>query len=1263
MIDAQAQALQNASNSMQNTAEAITQLLSPLEELVRGMKRLQMTNRGAGGSMGRSRARDKESMVSPELSFTSDLSNLERNINDSSVYFTEKFVNEGMSEPTKKFFEEEIPEHLTFYEELMDEQFERKEEQWEKFSEQGEESFENVSDSANQNMRRISKGFSGLATSGDIGGLGILGMVESANIQGTIAGALDEEVMGLREVETTIRDRMGLTWREFTQERREMRDLFYSHVVNEFDGLAGMMRYNHDDLMRSWLDVIETGLNLTEEQRDSASLMLMELENVYKNVADISARQVSLIMRDFERGDEVLEGFSSQLIALAREGIDVQEIAWETFDNLAPKIRRNAKDADDLERQLSSMAFALGGLRATGSQSMDDFSELFDIILSGSIESRAELAELSNLIGMPYQEAEQLLQEGEFEQFILRSTKRLDELSDSSEAMHNLAEMFGMDQLAEDLYTGDLVYQDLLETMELTSDEMDRHTNWHREIQDESPHTQSLIENMTSAFRTFAMNIRPIRAMTDLMADMNMRFGDLLQYAVMIKLLMPQIFKAKAMGLAVKAVGGVVTGFKTLSAMLSGKALAGGMLKPIGAGILGKAGLGGAAAGLATPLAPIIAGGAAAIFAIYMLRRHWDTVTGAFQQGFEWIQEGFLGVVELITDNSAIRWFSNLFGDSDHDIDITVDDKRERSIRERTTPDVQLADGGLVRGRVFAEIGEAGPELVTPLDKVPELFGGGLTGAHMSVDIDTPHNVEFIEDFILPWTEGFTELEEKSGTVSRMVRDLFDIKGLPDWADFLDDPYTPKRRSSWSRFTGWLGGLLEGLPFIGEDKEEITAPTPNDTVDTPDTGGSLFDPLIDFLFGGESNEVQANRSPSDYSPDSFSSSPSSPSVPSSPDDSASTSSDVPLSGRENIPNIVDNRSQYVQDKIDESLTRAGESISPDSSYQMLGDISAKYESGGDIASVGNITGPYFGKYQIARDEGTMESFIDYVDRHDSTWGQLLRNDEPFSLEESWNALAYEDPDKFERLQHSFIEESHYIPAKAKIRRNTGIDVANRTQALQEAVWSTAVQHGVTGASRVFEHARVHEGMSDEQIIRAIYSERGAKGGDKWFSRVEDVQTRRNIAERFEREVQDVLRLLEEPQGYKSGGLVRKVLGKGLGDKVPALLEPGEVVIPKSLITDGLSSSLNFVGQALSSSGFATNDSTAKSRTIAHQPPVQVLREDRKVVDAVRENTKHITRKLDELITVVKESSKTEEERRDRPNREVKELRKSIKTWS
>ena len=114
-----------------------------------------------------------------------------------------------------------------------------------------------------------------------------------------------------------------------------------------------------------------------------------------------------------------------------------------------------------------------------------------------------------------------------------------------------------------------------------------------------------------------------------------------------------------------------------------------------------------------------------------------------------------------------------------------------------------------------------------------------------------------------------------------------------------------------------------------------------------------------------------------------------------------------------------------------------------------------------------------------------------------------------SFKSAWAELAG-DPD-FAVAQHGFIKSTHYDPLVSGVR-GFGLDIADRSGALQDVAWSTAVQHGVNGGVDVFRDAlNGCDDLPDNLLIPAIYKERRGRFG-KSTERVRDAVMRRFDAE-------------------------------------------------------------------------------------------------------------------------------------------------------
>lgn len=197
----------------------------------------------------------------------------------------------------------------------------------------------------------------------------------------------------------------------------------------------------------------------------------------------------------------------------------------------------------------------------------------------------------------------------------------------------------------------------------------------------------------------------------------------------------------------------------------------------------------------------------------------------------------------------------------------------------------------------------------------------------------------------------------------------------------------------------------------------------------------------------------------------------------------------------------------------------------------IGSLAAKYESSGNIGTVannpGDIGGASYGKYQIATNTGTMDSYMSYLKKnYPDQYRSLSSAGKPGSnaFNSAWKSLANKDPNGFEQSQEQFIKESHYEPARANVIKGTGVDFSKRSSALQNVLFSLATQHGTAGAAKIVKRAGVTTGMSDADIINRIYDERSADGGMRYFPS-SSASVRKAVVNRFKQERQDALNML------------------------------------------------------------------------------------------------------------------------------------------
>ncbi|MBQ7738170.1 MAG: hypothetical protein IJT59_00755 [Desulfovibrionaceae bacterium] len=175
----------------------------------------------------------------------------------------------------------------------------------------------------------------------------------------------------------------------------------------------------------------------------------------------------------------------------------------------------------------------------------------------------------------------------------------------------------------------------------------------------------------------------------------------------------------------------------------------------------------------------------------------------------------------------------------------------------------------------------------------------------------------------------------------------------------------------------------------------------------------------------------------------------------------------------------------------------------------IGVLSAQFESGKDgIAAVGydGTGGTSYGKFQIASKVGTMTDFLKFLDNNAPDLAKRLRSAGPANtgsrhgaMPDMWRTIASEDPERFEELQETFAAESHYKPALNSIVQKTGLKEETLSDAMREVIWSTAIQHGPAGASKIFVRADGMSGSSDDpgyerKMINNVYQIRATQFG-------------------------------------------------------------------------------------------------------------------------------------------------------------------------
>ncbi|MBN7136183.1 hypothetical protein A7A76_15690 [Lysobacter enzymogenes] len=158
----------------------------------------------------------------------------------------------------------------------------------------------------------------------------------------------------------------------------------------------------------------------------------------------------------------------------------------------------------------------------------------------------------------------------------------------------------------------------------------------------------------------------------------------------------------------------------------------------------------------------------------------------------------------------------------------------------------------------------------------------------------------------------------------------------------------------------------------------------------------------------------------------------------------------------------------------------------------LGSTSERYETGGRGAATistgrGDHGGVSYGAYQLSSRAGTLREYLQQS-RYGEQFAGLTAATPEFNAK--WKELARSDPG-FAADQHDYIRRSHYEAERDRLKAR-GIDLSDRGPAVQDALWSTAVQLRTLtptivekGLKQKFGPDYALERLSDRDIVEAI----------------------------------------------------------------------------------------------------------------------------------------------------------------------------------
>ncbi len=142
---------------------------------------------------------------------------------------------------------------------------------------------------------------------------------------------------------------------------------------------------------------------------------------------------------------------------------------------------------------------------------------------------------------------------------------------------------------------------------------------------------------------------------------------------------------------------------------------------------------------------------------------------------------------------------------------------------------------------------------------------------------------------------------------------------------------------------------------------------------------------------------------------------------------------------------------------------------------MLGELSSKYESNGDIGCIssgyGDPGGKSYGEYQLSSNAGSLQAFVRWCQSQGYSFADKLASYELCSndFDKTWEDIAEYHPDEFREAQHEYIKYAYYDPAIRELADNY-FHIENHAEVMKDVVWSRSVQYGPGEIINMFTEA-------------------------------------------------------------------------------------------------------------------------------------------------------------------------------------------------
>lgn len=232
----------------------------------------------------------------------------------------------------------------------------------------------------------------------------------------------------------------------------------------------------------------------------------------------------------------------------------------------------------------------------------------------------------------------------------------------------------------------------------------------------------------------------------------------------------------------------------------------------------------------------------------------------------------------------------------------------------------------------------------------------------------------------------------------------------------------------------------------------------------------------------------------------------------------------------------------------------------------VGSIAEFFESGGRGVNTistgkGDHGGVSYGKHQLASKNGSMATFLKSKEaaQFSSQFAGLTPGSKEFN--DAYAKLASgESSSDFAKAQKQYIDRTHFEPTKNNVTKSTGIDIANRSKALNEAVYSTSVQYGAGGGSSLLKKAWKDLGpdADDATLISKLQDYKQANVDTNFKSSSADM--RAGVAKRAGQEKEMLLRVLE---AEKTGSFTEKEAKNKWVKKQDEAIKQAAGLVPKA----------------------------------------------------------------------------------------------------